>query len=113
MANDKVLTLDDANFDSEINSDTPILVDFWAQWCGPCRMVAPVLDQLAEEMDGKVRIGKVNIDHHQDLAVKFGISSIPAFVLFENGEIKDRMMGAMPKSAFESFLNKNLAQATA
>ena len=113
MASDKVLTLDGANFDSEISSDTPILVDFWAQWCGPCRMVAPVLDQIADEMDGKVRIGKVDIDTHQDLAVRFGVSSIPTFLLFENGEVKDRMMGAMPKSAFESFLNKNLMPATA
>lgn len=108
MASDKVLTLDGANFDSEISSETPILVDFWAQWCGPCRMVAPVLEQLADELDGKVRIGKVDIDTHQDLAVRFGVSSIPTFVLFANGEVKDRMMGAMPKSAFESFLHKHV-----
>ncbi|MEM1179282.1 MAG: thioredoxin [Acidobacteriota bacterium] len=111
MANDKVLTLDGANFDEAIASGTPILVDFWAQWCGPCRMVAPVLDQIADEMDGRVRIGKVDIDTQQELAAKYGVSSIPTFVLFEGGEIKDRMMGAMPKSAFQSFLDKNLASA--
>ena len=108
MASDKVLTLDDANFDLETNGETPILVDFWAAWCGPCRMVAPVLDELAEEMDGKVRIGKLDIDAHQELAIKHQVSSIPTFLLFEKGEVKDRMMGAMPKRAFESFLERHL-----
>ncbi|MCB1035047.1 MAG: thioredoxin, partial [Acidobacteria bacterium] len=80
---------------------------FWAAWCGPCRMVAPTLDQIADEMDGKVRIAKLNIDDSQELAVKYGVQSIPSFLLFKNGEVVDRMLGAMPKVAFESFLSRN------
>lgn len=108
MASENVLTLGDENFDEAINGDTPILVDFWAAWCGPCRMVAPVLDELADERNGDVKVGKLDIDSHQELAVKYGVSSIPTFILFQNGEVKDRMMGAMPKSAFSRFLDKNL-----
>ncbi|MEL7059719.1 MAG: thioredoxin [Acidobacteriota bacterium] len=109
MANDKILQLDSQNFSKEIASDEPVLVDFWAAWCGPCRMVAPVLDDLADEYDGRVRVAKVDIDSNQAIAAQYGVQSIPTFVLFQNGEIKDRMMGAMPKSAFSSFLDRNLA----
>ncbi len=110
MANEKILELSTDNFEEAI-AGGPVLVDFWAAWCGPCRMVAPVLDQLADEHAGSVTIGKVDIDNQQELALKYGVQSIPTFILFENGEVKDRMMGAMPKSAFENFLKKNIAAA--
>ena len=109
MASDRIVHVDASNFESEVlNSETPVLVDFWATWCGPCRMVAPILDELAEEMDGKVRIAKVNIDESQELAVGYKVQSIPSFMLFKNGEVADRMLGAMPKVAFKSFIERNV-----
>lgn len=108
MTRNSILHLDGDTFEDQVlNSETPVLVDFWAAWCGPCRTVAPTLEQIASERDD-VRIAKVDIDQHQDLAVKYGVSSIPTFILFENGAVKDRTMGALPKSAFEEFLQRNL-----
>ena len=109
MANENILTVTDDNFEeSVLKSDVPVLVDFWASWCGPCRMVAPLLEEIAVEMDGKVKIGKLNVDEHQAIASKFQVSSIPTFILFKNGEASDRMLGAMPKGAFEQFLTRNI-----
>ncbi|MCP4204859.1 MAG: thioredoxin [bacterium] len=113
MANDNIIELTADNFQSEIDDERPLLVDFWAEWCGPCRMVAPVLDELADELQGKVRIGKLNVDQNQELSMKFGVQSIPTFVLFKGGEVADRMMGAMPKAAFEKFIEKNVDVAPA
>jgi len=109
MASDKIVKLSDDNFEAEVlKSDTPVLVDFWAEWCGPCKMVAPLLDEMAEEMHGKVRIAKLNVDENQKIAYQFQVQSIPTFILFKDGKMADRMLGAMPKSAFQSFIDRNL-----
>ncbi len=108
MASDKVLTVSSESFENDVlKSDVPVLVDFWAEWCGPCKMVAPVLDEIADEMEGQVKIAKLNVDENQDIAVQFQVSSIPTFILFRNGEAADRMLGAMPKTAFEQFIERN------
>lgn len=105
----EIVELNDDNFETEVlKSDLPILVDFWAVWCGPCRMVAPVLEQIADEYDGQVRIGKLDVDANQQTAYQHQVSSIPTFILFKDGQVADRMMGAMPKTAFQSFLGRNL-----
>ncbi len=109
MANSKVMTVDQKNFQNDVlKSDKPVLIDFWASWCGPCRMVAPVLDELADELDGKVKIAKVNVDENQDLAMQFRVSSIPAFILFKNGEVVERAAGAMPKAMFKNLLAQHI-----
>ena len=109
MASSKILTVDQQNFQSAVlQSDKPVLIDFWATWCGPCRMVAPLLDELAEELDGKLRIAKVNVDENQELAMQFRISSIPAFVLFKNGAVVERAAGAMPKAMFKNLVAEHL-----
>ena len=109
MASQKIKQINASNFESEVlQSDKPVLVDFWAEWCGPCRMVAPTLDEIADEND-RVQIAKVNVDNEQELAARYQVSSIPTFILFKGGEPADRMMGAMPKASFESFIERNAA----
>jgi thioredoxin 1 len=92
----------DTNFDQEVlKSDIPVLVDLWAPWCGPCRMVSPLVDELAEELTGKLKVVKVNTDENQEIAVKYGIRSIPTLGIFKNGEIIDGVIGAVPKQAIK------------
>ena len=93
------ITITSANFESEVlQSDMPVLVDFWASWCGPCKMLAPTISEIASEYEGKVKVGKVNIDDDTAIAIKYGIVSIPTVVLFKNGEVADKSVGFVPKS---------------
>jgi thioredoxin 1 len=102
-----IVILTKNNFDQEVlKSTTPVLVDFWAEWCGPCKMVAPILDELASEYEGKVKIGKVNIDDHQDLATEYGIRAIPTLLLFKDGQVADQIVGLRSKRDFKSKLDR-------
>lgn len=103
----KYVELTAANFEATVKEGVT-LVDFWAPWCGPCRMIAPVIEELAEEYEGKATIAKVNTDEEQDIAVKFGIRSIPTVMIFKNGEVVDQMVGAASKQAFAEKINAQL-----
>ncbi len=98
MANPKIVQLSEQTFDSEVTkAGQPVLVDFWAEWCGPCKMIAPLLDELADEYDGKLKIGKVNVDDNQALAGKFGIRAIPTLLIFKDGQVKEQIVGMLSK----------------
>ena len=110
MASSAVLELTDDNFDTEVvNSDKPVLVDFWAEWCMPCRMIAPTIDELANTYQGKVKVGKVDTDANRDVSVKYGISAIPTIMLFKNGEVVRKFVGVTPKQEFVAELDKATA----
>jgi len=104
-----LLKVTDDNFEQEIiNSDIPALVDFWAEWCGPCKMVSPIVEELAKEYDGKVKVGQMNVDENRQTPAKYGIRAIPTLILFKNGNVAQTIVGAQPKSAIEEELKKLL-----
>jgi thioredoxin 1 len=106
---DDILTLSDATFDETVaGSDTPVLVDFWAEWCGPCKMIAPILDEIAREYAGKLKIAKLNIDDNQATPPKYGIRGIPTLMLFKNGNVEATKVGAVSKSQLTAFIDSNI-----
>ena len=102
----KPIEITDDNFEAEVTkSNKPVLIDFWAVWCGPCKLIAPIVEELATEYDGKVKIGKLDVDSNQQTSIKFGVRSIPTLLLFKDGNLKDTIIGAVPKSKIVEKLN--------
>ena len=105
----EVLHINDADFETTVvQSDIPVLVDFWAPWCGPCKMIAPILDAIAPEFAGKAKIVKINVDDNQLVAGQFGVRSIPTLLLFKNGQLVATQVGALPKNQLAAFINQHL-----
>ncbi|AOE50994.1 thioredoxin TrxA [Kangiella sediminilitoris] len=106
---DKIVKLTDDNFEAEvINSDSPVLVDYWAEWCGPCKMIAPILDEIADSYEGKVKVAKLNIDENSDTPPKYGIRGIPTLMLFKGGNVEATKVGAVSKSQLMAFIDSNI-----
>jgi len=106
---DNIVYVTDGSFDEEVlQSDVPVLVDYWAEWCGPCKMIAPVLEEIADEYDGKLKIAKLNIDENQQTPPRFNIRGIPTLMLFKNGDVDATKVGALSKSQLTAFLDSNL-----
>ncbi|MBI3602406.1 MAG: thioredoxin [Candidatus Omnitrophica bacterium] len=103
------LHLNDKNFETEVlKAQGPVLVDFWAEWCGPCKMIAPIIDQIAGELAGKIKVAKLNVDESADLAGQYNVMSIPTLLIFKNGQVVDQIVGAMPKDRLLAKLNSHL-----
>ena len=110
MASEAVVELSDDNFETEVlKSDKPVLVDFWAEWCMPCRMLAPTIDELATQYEGKVKVGKLDTDANRDVSMKFDINAIPTIILFKDGQVVRKFVGITPKQEFASELDKHVA----
>lgn len=99
------LQITDANFEELVNSGKPMVLDFWAEWCGPCRMIAPIIDELATEYEGRVTIGKMDVDNNNDVVAQFGIRNIPTVLFFKDGQVVDKQVGAAPKATFVAKIN--------
>ena len=109
MASQNVIELSDAAFDQTISQSTvPVLIDFWAEWCGPCRRIGPIVEELAKEYSGRLAVGKINIDEHQESANKFGVQSIPTLMIFKGGQLAERIVGAVPKQTLAEAIERVL-----
>jgi thioredoxin 1 len=107
MASPNIITLTKDNFEQQVlKAPTPVLVDFWAEWCGPCKMIGPILDELAEEYSGRVNIGKINIDDQQSLAAEYGVRAIPTLLLFQNGEVAEQIVGLRSKRDLKASMDR-------
>lgn len=105
----KTLELNDSNFDAAISGDKPVLVDFWAEWCGPCKMIGPVVEELAGDYEGKAVVAKLNVDENPQVTARFGVRSIPTLLVFKNGQVVDKQVGAVPKSVLSQKLQAQVA----
>ncbi len=109
MASNAIVTLSDTTFDQEvIKSNIPVLVDFWATWCGPCTRIAPIVEELAAEHAGKLKVGKLDVDDNQQAAIQYGVQSIPTLILFKGGEAVERIIGAVPKRVLQEAIRKHV-----
>nr|BCX01904.1 MAG: thioredoxin [Bacteroidota bacterium] len=109
MAQDHLVTLTDQNFEQEVlQAEVPVLVDFWAPWCGPCRMIAPIIEELAREYAGRVKVGKLDVDENPQVSMQYNIRSIPTLLLFKNGQVVDQLIGAVPKHMLVERLQRHL-----